>query len=89
MCSIPSMLKMPATGAERNRNYRKRIKANAEEYAKYNEQDKLWKRESRKKVLSPKKAALERQKCRDRVRLYRQKKKLVQRQAPAVSDKDV
>lgn len=43
------MLKMPATGAERNRNYRKRIKANAEEYAKYSEQDKLWKRESRKK----------------------------------------
>lgn len=43
------MLKMPATGAERNRNYRKRIKANAEEYTKYSEQDKLWKRESRKK----------------------------------------
>lgn len=58
-------------------------------YAKYKERDKGRKMESRKKVLSPRKAAMERWKCRDRVRLYRLKKKLAAPKATSGKDGEV
>ena len=67
---------MASTGAERTKNHRKKIKANAALYAAYKEKDRVRKRESRKKALSPRKAAVERRKCNERVRLHRLKKKL-------------
>ena len=37
----------------------KRLKGNAERYAVYKEKDRVWKRKSRKKALSPKTATVE------------------------------
>ena len=68
---------MPQTGAERNRKYREKIKANAEAYEAYKERDRERKKASRKRVISsPRKSAIERKKVRDRVRLHRLRKKL-------------
>ena len=68
---------MPQTGAERNKKYREKIKSNAELSAAYKEKDRQRKQESRKNnILSPRKAAIEKKKVKDRVRLHRLKKKL-------------
>jgi len=68
---------MPQTGAERNKKYREKIKSNATLSAAYKEKDKQRKKESRKNnICSPRKAAIEKNKVRDRVRLHRLKKKL-------------
>lgn len=67
--------KKPVNGAERTRNYRKRITAKADLCAAYKEKDRERKRASRKKVVSPLEAEKERIKCRERVRLHRLKKK--------------
>ena len=68
---------MPQTGAERNKKYREKIKSNAELSAAYNEKDRQREKESRKNnIRSPRKAAIEKKKVRDRVRLHRLKKKL-------------
>ena len=68
---------MPQTGAERNKKYREKIKSNAELSAAYKEKDRQRKKESRKNnIHSPRKAAIEKKKVRERVRLYRLKKKL-------------
>lgn len=77
---------MPLTGAEINRQYRDKIQANAEKYAAYKEKDKVRKRETRKKVISRKKAERERMKCRERVRLHRLKKKMATLQAADNND---
>lgn len=75
--------KKPVNGAERNRNYRKRIRANADSYAAYKDKDRERKRASRKKVLSPLEAEKQRIKCRQRVRLHRLKKKAAATGTPA------
>ena len=69
---------MPLTGAERSKNHRKKLNANAEMYEAYKEKDRVQKRESRMKTpsCSPRKAAAERRKCRERVRIHRLRKKL-------------
>ena len=68
---------MPQTGAERNKKYREKIKSNAELSAAYKEKGRQRKKESRKNnICSPRKAAIEKKKVRDRVRLHRLKKKL-------------
>ena len=40
-------------------DHMKKFKGNAEKYAVYKEKDRVWKRESRKKALSPKTATVE------------------------------
>ena len=75
--------KKPVNGAERNKNYRKRIRANADSYAAYKEKDRERKRAGRKKVLSPLEAEKQRIKCRQRVRLHRLKKKAAATGTPA------
>lgn len=45
-------------------------------YGAYKEKERVWKRESRMKAPSPRKAVAERRKCRERVRLHRLRKKL-------------
>ena len=67
---------MPFTGAERSKNHRRKLKANAEMYAAYKEKARVWKRESRMQAPSPRKAAAERKKYGERVRLHRLRKKL-------------
>ena len=68
---------MPQTGAERNKKYREKIKSNAELSAAYKEKDRKRKMESRKNnIHSPRKAAIEKKKVKDRVRMHRLKKKL-------------
>ena len=67
---------MPQTGAERDKKYREKIKSNAELSTAYKEKDRQRKKESRKNnIRSPRKAAIEKKKVRDRVRLHRLKKK--------------
>jgi len=62
------------------------MKENAEDYTAYKEKDKERKRASRKRVISPKKASMEKFKCRERVRLCRLKKKLAAKSMPAVTN---
>ena len=65
---------MPQTGAERNKKYREKIKSNAELSAAYKEKDRQRKKESRENnIHSPRKAAIEKKKVKDRVRLHRLK----------------
>ena len=45
-------------------------------YGAYKEKERVWKRESRMKAPSPRKAVAERRKCRERVRLHKLRKKL-------------
>lgn len=45
-------------------------------YGAYKEKERVWKRESRMKAPSPRKAVAERRKCRERVSLHRLRKKL-------------
>lgn len=66
---------MPLTGVERSKNNRK-LEANVEMYGAYKEEERVWKRESRTKAPSPRKAVAERRKCRERVRLHKLRKKL-------------
>ena len=75
--------KKPVNEAERNRNYRTRIRANADSYAAYKDNDRERKRGSRKKVLSPLEAEKQTIKCRERVRLHRLKKKAAATGTPA------
>ena len=67
---------MPKTGAERNRIYRNKIKSDPESYASYKEKDKEKKRIARRRVLSPAKAAEDRRKSKERMRLHRLRKKM-------------
>ena len=60
--------KNPVNGAERKRNHRKRIRADADSYAAYEAKDRERKRASRKKLLSPLEAEKLRIKRRKRVR---------------------
>ena len=75
----------PVNGAERNRNYRKRIRANADSYAAYKDKDREHKRASGKKVLSPLEAEKQRIKFRQRGRLHRLKKKAAATGTPALA----
>lgn len=67
---------MPKTGAERNKKYRQKIKANPQAYATYKEKERQRKKASRNKNITRRKAEIERKKVKERDRLCRLKKKL-------------
>ena len=81
---------MPQTGAERNKKYREKIKSNAELSVAYKEKDRKRKRESRKNnIRSQRKAAIEKKKVRDRVRLHRLRKMLATKAKSSANTKQI